>query len=134
MGDSGQSSLDINGMVSDMAVKRIVVGAHYGFRDWLIQRVTAVVMALYTIVFLCMWVINAPNSYEAWKDMFTVPVFRFFTFITLLSLFYHAWIGIRDIWMDYVKPVAVRLILEVITALLLVGYAGWAVQILWGVK
>jgi succinate dehydrogenase / fumarate reductase, membrane anchor subunit len=121
-------------MVSDMAVKRIVVGAHYGFRDWIIQRVTAVVMAVYTIVFLGMLAINNPTGYEAWKDMFTVPVFRFFTFITLLSLFYHAWIGIRDIWMDYVKPVALRFILEAVTALVLIGYAGWAIQILWGVK
>ncbi|MES2206446.1 MAG: succinate dehydrogenase, hydrophobic membrane anchor protein [Pseudomonadota bacterium] len=117
-----------------MAIKRIVVGAHYGLRDWLLQRVTAVVMALYTLVFLVMFVVNNPQGYEGWHALFAIPFFKGFTFITLLSLFYHAWIGMRDIWMDYIKPVAVRLVLHCITALLLIVYAGWAVKILWGVN
>ncbi len=56
---------------------------------------------------------------------------RFVTFLFFVSLFYHAWIGVRDIWMDYIKPTGVRLTLHVIVALLLVGYAGWAAQTLW---
>ena len=32
--------------------KRVVVGAHYGMRDWLSQRVTAALMALFTLVLL----------------------------------------------------------------------------------
>ncbi|MGH8677940.1 MAG: succinate dehydrogenase, hydrophobic membrane anchor protein, partial [Burkholderiales bacterium] len=43
----------------------------------------------------------------------------------------HAWIGVRDILMDYIKPASVRLGLEFVVAVLLVGYAGWAIQILW---
>jgi succinate dehydrogenase / fumarate reductase membrane anchor subunit len=50
-----------------------------------------------------------------------------------MALFFHAWIGVRDVWMDYVKPVAVRLVLQVATILWLVGCAGWAAQILWRV-
>jgi succinate dehydrogenase / fumarate reductase membrane anchor subunit len=56
---------------------------------------------------------------------------RFLTFVFIVSLCYHAWIGVRDIWMDYVQATAVRLTLHVLTLLALVGYAGWAVQILW---
>jgi len=52
--------------------------------------------------------------------------------ITALALLWHAWIGMRDIWMDYIKPTALRLTLEVLTIVVLVGYAGWLVQVLWG--
>ena len=55
------------------------------------------------------------------------------TIVALLSLFYHAWVGIRDIWMDYVKPVGLRLFLQVATILWLVGCIGYAAQILWRV-
>lgn len=56
---------------------------------------------------------------------------KLLTFVTILSLAYHAWVGMRDIWMDYVKPVGVRLALQVFTLVWLVGCAGWAIQVLW---
>ncbi|MGB8432906.1 MAG: succinate dehydrogenase, hydrophobic membrane anchor protein [Burkholderiales bacterium] len=112
-------------------VKRIVVGAHYGFRDWLAQRVTAVVMAVYTIVFLFTFLAKRPADHAAWKAFFAQGWLRFATLLFFVSLFYHAWIGVRDVLMDYVKPVWLRLVLEVVVILALVGYAGWAVQILW---
>ena len=55
------------------------------------------------------------------------------TFVTLLSLFYHAWVGVRDIWMDYVKPAGVRLTLQALTIVWLLACAGYAAQILWRV-
>ncbi|MFT3736904.1 MAG: succinate dehydrogenase, hydrophobic membrane anchor protein [Rhodocyclaceae bacterium] len=113
-------------------VKRLVVGAHYGFRDWLIQRLTAVVMAIYTLIFAVNVIFCMPAWDNAsWRGLFAGGFMRFITFLFFLSLFYHAWIGVRDIWMDYVKPISVRLTLHAITALLLIGYAGWAAQILW---
>jgi succinate dehydrogenase / fumarate reductase membrane anchor subunit len=112
-------------------VNRVVVGAHYGLKDWLAQRVTAVVMALYTLVFAVQALMLPEMSFEAWSDMFRGGFMRFITFLFFLSLFYHAWVGVRDIWMDYVKPTGVRLTLHIVTLLLLVGYAGWVAQILW---
>ena len=56
---------------------------------------------------------------------------KFLTFVVIISLLYHAWIGIRDIWMDYIKPVALRLSLQVLSIVWLVGCAGWAIQVLW---
>jgi succinate dehydrogenase / fumarate reductase, membrane anchor subunit len=53
------------------------------------------------------------------------------TFIVIVSLAWHAWVGMRDIWMDYIKPVVLRLVLQVFTIAWLVGCAGWAVQVLW---
>ena len=113
-------------------LERIVTGAHYGLRDWLIQRVTAVVMALYA---LCMtaYVIRAPRlDYDAWTALFSSNLVRSFTLLFLLALFYHAWIGVRDIVMDYVKPAGVRLLIHMVVILALLLYVIWSVQILWG--
>ena len=112
-------------------VKRLTVGAHYGFRDWLAQRVTAVIMALYTVL-LVICLFSLPDySLESWRALFSGGLMKFATFLFFLALFYHAWVGIRDIWMDYVKPAAVRLVLHVFTMVWLLSCLGWAVQVLW---
>ncbi|MDR0234126.1 MAG: succinate dehydrogenase, hydrophobic membrane anchor protein [Zoogloeaceae bacterium] len=112
-------------------IDRNVVGAHYGLKDWLIQRVTAVVMAAYSffiaVVILALW----PATFDAWYKIFSFGLVKFATFLFALSLFYHAWIGVRDLWMDYIKPVSLRLTLHVLTVLALVGYSGWMAAILW---
>ena len=112
-------------------VKRIVVGAHYGLRDWIGQRATAVYMAIYTVIFAFAALTLPEMSYEAWSGLFSGGLMRFLTFLFFLALFYHAWIGVRDIFMDYIKPTGVRLALHVVVLFLLFGYAGWAAQILW---
>jgi succinate dehydrogenase / fumarate reductase membrane anchor subunit len=110
---------------------RIVVGAHYGLKDWIAQRVTAVVMALYTLILGIAILAGGAETQESWRALIGNGFFRFVTPLFVLSLIYHAWIGVRDIWMDYVKCTAVRLTLHVVTILVLVGYAVWAVQIIW---
>lgn len=118
---------------SNIGSKRLVVGAHYGMRSWLAQRVTAIIMAIYTIILLAKCFMARDFSYEGWSGMFAEQWFKLATLLTFLSLFYHTWVGVRNIWMDYIKPVSVRLLLQVATILWLVGCAGWAVQILWRV-
>jgi succinate dehydrogenase / fumarate reductase, membrane anchor subunit len=120
-------------MANNIGSKRLVVGAHYGLKDWLAQRVTAIVMVIYTLVLLISFLTGNNFTYEGWAGLFAQQWFKLVTFVALLGLFYHAWVGMRDIWMDYVKPVSVRLALQVATLLWLVGCAGWAVQILWRV-
>ena len=112
-------------------VSKVVVGAHYGLKDWLAQRVTAVVMAACTLIFLAALLAGGPFSYESWKGMFTKGAMPFVALIFTVSALIHAWIGMRDILMDYVKPTWMRLALQIATILWLVGCAGWAVRILW---
>lgn len=112
-------------------IERIVVGAHYGLKDWIVQRATAILMALYTVIMLVAVVIVAPSDFDSWKSVFSCGFIKFATFIFFLSLFYHVWVGVRDIWMDYVQPVGLRLTLHVLTIAALAGYAGWAAAILW---
>ncbi len=114
--------------------KRLVVGAHYGWRDWLAQRITAVVMGVYTIILLVAFFLTREEvQYLAWAGLFAQQWFKIATFITLVALYYHVWVGVRDIWMDYVKSVALRLVLQIFTILWLVGCTGYSIQILWRV-
>jgi succinate dehydrogenase / fumarate reductase membrane anchor subunit len=118
---------------NNIGPRRQVVGAHYGMRDWLAQRVTAIIMAVYTVILLVKFFMANDYSYEGWAVMFAQQWFKLATFVVLLSLLYHAWVGVRDIWMDYVKSVALRLFLQVATIVWLVACAGWGIQILWRV-
>ncbi len=111
--------------------KRVVVGAHYGLKDWLAQRVTAVLMALYTIVLIAQVLFGKKMGYTKWAGIFSQQWMKFLTFIVIVALLYHVWVGMRDIWMDYIKPVWAKLGLQVMTLVWLVGCAGWAVQVLW---
>jgi succinate dehydrogenase / fumarate reductase, membrane anchor subunit len=111
--------------------KRVVVGAHYGMRDWLSQRVTAVLMALFTVVLLLQVLFGGPLGYERWASIFAAQWMKVLSFVVFIALGWHAWVGVRDILMDYVKPVAVRLVLQVATMVWLVGCMGWAIQVLW---
>ena len=112
-------------------VNRVVVGAHYGLKDWLLQRLTAVVMAVYSVVILVVLLAGNVQGYAGWKGLFGQDWMRFASLLFVLSVLIHAWVGIRDIWMDYVKNTGVRLALQTLTVLWLVGCGGWAVQVLW---
>jgi succinate dehydrogenase / fumarate reductase, membrane anchor subunit len=118
-------------MEKNYGSKRLVVGAHYGLRDWLVQRVTGALMALFTIAVLVQLLIPGRQGYDRWAGIFSTQWMKVLSFVVIVSLAWHAWVGVRDIWMDYVKPVGVRLLLQVLTIVWLVGCAGWAVQVLW---
>ena len=83
--------------------KRKITGAHYGLRDWVLQRLTAVVMILYTVCLL-VGLLFLPKDYASWQAFFSYTIVRIFTQVTVLALLAHVWVGIRDVWMDYVKP------------------------------
>jgi succinate dehydrogenase / fumarate reductase membrane anchor subunit len=114
-----------------MTTKRIVTGAHYGVRDWVAQRITAIILTLYTL-YLVVRVLAMPElSYASWYQLFAGPFTKVVTLLALISLVYHTWVGVRDVYMDYIKPTWLRLTLEIATIVLLLGYACWAVLILW---
>jgi len=119
-------------MAVNYGSKRVVTGAHYGTRDWLMQRVSAALMALFTLVLLAQVLFTSgPLGYEAWAGIFAAQWMKFLTFSVVIALVWHAFVGVRDIWMDYVKPAGLRLALHVFTIVWLVGCAGWAFQVLW---
>ena len=118
-------------MSTNFGSKRLVVGAHYGSRDWLSQRVTAVLMALFTVVLVVQLLLPGEMGYYKWAGIFAPQWMKFLTFVIIIALAWHAWVGVRDIWMDYVKPAGIRLALQVFTLVWLLGCAGWAIQVIW---
>ena len=112
--------------------KRIVTGAHYGLRDWLAQRVTGALMALFTAAILVQVLFSRGEiGYDLWAGIFSAQWMKALTFAIVVALVYHVWVGMRDIWMDYVKPVGLRLVLQIFTIVWLLACGGWAVQVLW---
>lgn len=113
-------------------VRRVVVGAHYGLRDWLAQRVTGAIVAVYAVLLGAAWLaMSQPLGYGAWSALFAQGWVRVATLLCIASLVWHAWVGMRDILMDYVQPVALRLGLQIVVLLTIAAYLGWAVHILW---
>lgn len=108
------------------------VGAHYGVGGWLVQRVTALVMAVYTVIAVPYVALHAPARYAEWKALFAGGFFRIATMFFLAALLYHAWIGMRDILIDYVHPYGWRLASSAAVAIVLALYLVWSVSILWG--
>lgn len=111
--------------------KLAVTGAHYGLKDWLAQRVTAVLMTLYLIVLTGVLFVAAPQDYAAWKEMFSHQWMRIATFVFFICVFWHAWIGMRNILMDYVRPTAIRLTMQIAVIAVLLFYWVWTAEILW---
>lgn len=112
-------------------VKRNVVGAGYGLRDWLMQRVTGAVMALYTLILAFQLLTRPLHGYADWRALFAPEWMKLASLLFAFSLMLHAWVGARDILMDYARPTVLRLALQSAVILALVAYAAWAVQILW---
>ena len=119
-------------MVTMKRADRTPVGAHYGWQDWLAQRVTAVVMTLFSVVIIGLVVVKGTINYADWRALFQSQAFRILALLFLLSVYYHAWIGIRDVLMDYIKPVSIRLSLQVLVILTLFAFTIWSIAILWG--
>jgi succinate dehydrogenase / fumarate reductase membrane anchor subunit len=119
-----------------IGTKRLVVGAHYGTFDFIVQRCTAVIMAVYTLVLFFGVIFTSEMNFENWQNLFTfhlgaLPVGQLLATLAFLSLAWHAWVGVRDIWMDYVTAAGLRLFLEVLTVLWLVGSVVYFAKILW---
>jgi succinate dehydrogenase / fumarate reductase membrane anchor subunit len=115
-------------------VRREAVGAHYGLRDWLMQRITAVAIAIYVVLLLGILLFTPGMDLAAWQGLFASQAFKLATFVALISVFLHAWVGMREIIMDYIRSTAVRLALEVVVIVALLVYTGWTMQILWGLR
>lgn len=117
--------------------KRLVVGAHYGLREWIAQRLTAVILAGYLLLLVIDLVVVVRASgylgYDEWARVFVPVWMKVVSLIAILAMLYHAWIGMRDVWMDYVRPTGIRLGLLLVTILWLVFCAIWSAQILWSV-
>jgi len=113
-----------------MTVKRAPVGAHYGLRDWLIQRASAIVMLAAIVILGVAFFVQQPGTYQEWRDFIFTGWVRILLLLTFLSAAWHGYIGARDIFMDYIKPDGFRLFKTAGAALYVIICALWAAHIL----
>ncbi len=113
-------------------VKSVIGVNHQGLSDWLIQRISALVMAVYTLGLLAYFFMHPDLDYASWHMLFSQAWVKVATILFILSLLFHAWVGIWTIFTDYIKFAWLRLILHVLVffALLTCFFAG--LMILWG--
>ena len=104
-----------------------------GLSDWILQRFSAVVMAVYTVFIVGYILANPGMDYAQWKEFFSCTGVRIFTLLALISTVAHAWIGMWTIATDYIKPVALRFAFELTCFLALFVYLVWGIDIIWGV-
>lgn len=117
-----------------MVKQRRNLVAGYGINSWLQQRITAVIM-LVAIVAVVAFVVLAHSvvgpAFGSWQHLFSFTFVKIFTQLVVIAVLIHAWVGIRDLWMDYIQCAGVRLLLYTLTALWLVGSLIYSIQVMW---
>lgn len=114
-------------------VKSVLGVNHQGLRDWIIQRVSAILMAVYFIGLSAYVVCHPALSFAEWHSLFATQWMKVATILVLLALMWHAWIGVWTILTDYVKPFVLRSILNFFVLLMLTACFVWGVLVLWSV-
>lgn len=110
-----------------------------GLHDWVIQRFSAIVLAVYMVSLLGWMVLTPEITYQSWSALFATTWMRVASLLALVSLCAHAWVGMWTIATDYLTPLAfgkaattVRLLFQAGCVILIFTYLVWGVQILWG--
>lgn len=102
-----------------------------GLRTWLLQRLSAVYMAVFMLYLLLAFAVAAPNTYREWHDWMGNPWMGLASALFFAALLMHAWVGMRDVVMDYVHPTALRLSALSLVALGLAACGLWVLRVLW---
>lgn len=109
-----------------MAVK----SSHRGLRDWVVQRVTAILIGIYAIFIILYLLSAAPLNYAQWHRLFNNMGMQIASSIVLLAIVWHAWLGLWTVLTDYIKNGGLRLVLQSLVILILIGYLFWGLKIL----
>lgn len=107
------------------------IGAHSGTGGWLLQRATAVLLALALPALTIALLATMPYDFAAWRSLFDALWLRVAVLLTAAALALHAWIGMRDIFMDYVRPTGLRLMFDLAVVVVLAGSVAWLMAVLW---
>jgi succinate dehydrogenase membrane anchor subunit len=99
-----------------------------GLRAWILQRISAVYLGVCTPVLLWRFLIAPPGDYLTWRAWVALPWVSTGLLLYVSALIVHSWVGIRDVLIDYVHPLAIRITLLTLFGLMLLGSALWALQ------
>ena len=111
---------------------KIATGSHTGTGTWLLQRATALILAV-ALPALTVYLLSAlPLDFASWQAVFDLQWVRALTFLAAVALALHAWVGMRDVFMDYVHPTGLRLALYLAVIVTLTVSLVWLAAVLWG--
>ena len=120
-------------------VKSVTSLGRSGLSDWLLQRVSALIMSAYLLFMVGFFVLNPSPSYEQWSGLHSSLAMRIFSLLTILSIAAHAWIGIWCVLTDYItvrligpKAMPIRMFLQLAMIAVILFYVVWTLDILWG--
>lgn len=104
-----------------------------GVHEWLLVRASAIVICLY-IIYLLGFILIADTllTYDVWRGFFATPMTKVFTLLTLFSILVHTWIGMWQVLTDYIKPLALRLLLQLTIVIVLMVYLLYGTVVVWG--
>lgn len=102
-----------------------------GFSAWLLQRLSAVYMSVFIIVAI-IWAMMTDINSTIWRDGMSSTWVQLSILLFGLSVLLHAWIGIRDVIIDYIHPVGLRLLALTLIGFFLISNGFWLLAILWG--
>ena len=112
---------------------QLLTNKYPGMRLWLSQRLSAVIMAIYIVLLIALLIIQQPVGFDAWHVFVSPAWFKLTTFLFFVSLFSHAWLGVRDVLKDYIFNLDLRNYLQIIVDVLLLVYLAWVSVILWNI-
>lgn len=113
-----------------MVVKAKTLG-RTGTQDWLLLRVSAIIIALYTL-YIVSFVVTTELNYTVWRTFFAFPLTKIFTILTLISVLIHTWIGLWQVLTDYIKSIALQLLLQLFFIIILMAYLIYGTIVVWG--
>jgi len=102
-----------------------------GLCAWLVQRITAVYMLFFIVFFLAHFVVDPPHSYPAWHGWMMSSSVSIATAVFFVALLAHAWVGVRDVILDYVHAIAFRVCVLVLLGVGLTALGVSVMRILW---
>ena len=107
-------------------------GSHTGTGNWLVQRATALLLALAVPVLLVYLLAALPLDFAGWQGLFAPLWSRVLLMLSAIALAMHAWVGMHDIFMDYIHPVGMRLALTLAVVVILASSVVWLAAVLFG--
>ena len=104
-----------------------------GVHDFILVRATAIVLTLYIIYMVGFFALHSEVTWGVWTGFFSSAFTKVFTLLALFSILIHAWIGMWQVLTDYVKHVATRLLLQLVSVVALLAYVIYGFVVVWGV-
>lgn len=119
-------------MKNDSGIKSATGLTGSGSRDWIMQRISAVVLAVYAVVMVAFFLFNGSVSYEQWVMFIMSMPMRLLSLLAIVALAVHAWVGMWTVFTDYIKSTGLRIVLQAAMIIAILVYLFWGVMIFWG--